>query len=132
MTAEDTLADSGLHFDDLNKLRVLEPENAQQTGELKEECQEFVGKIAEFQKMVGSFISITNDLAQEVEKEKMKAIGSRNMLRSIAKQRESEQKQLQALIAEKKNQLERLRVQQQALEKQEVEQNEFIDQFSTT
>ena len=43
MTAEDTLADSGLHFDDLNKLRVLEPENAQQTGELKEECQEFVG-----------------------------------------------------------------------------------------
>ena len=80
------------------------------------------------------------------------------MLRSIAKQRESEQKQLQALIAEKKNQLERwlftyfwcqydnylfagelnlifncrLRVQQQALEKQEVEQNEFIDQFSTT
>lgn len=42
MTAEDAIARAGLHFDDLNKLRVLDPESAQQTSELKEECQEFV------------------------------------------------------------------------------------------
>ena len=35
------------------------------------------------------------------------AIGSRNLLKSIAKQREAQQQQLQALIAEKKMQLER-------------------------
>lgn len=35
------------------------------------------------------------------------AIGSRNLLKSIAKQREAQQQQLQALIAERKMQLER-------------------------
>jgi len=37
----------------------------------------------------------------------LQAIGSRNLLKSIAKQRESQQQQLRALIAEKKTQLER-------------------------
>ena len=40
--ADDALAKAGLHFDDLNKIRVLEPEVAQQTKELKEGCEDFV------------------------------------------------------------------------------------------
>lgn len=40
--ADEALARAGLHFDDLNKIRVLEPDTAQQTGELKEECKDFV------------------------------------------------------------------------------------------
>lgn len=40
--ADEALARAGLHFDELNKIRVLEPEISQQTGELKEECKEFV------------------------------------------------------------------------------------------
>lgn len=40
--AKDPLAEAGLHFDELNKLRVLEPEVGQKTTELKEECKEFV------------------------------------------------------------------------------------------
>ncbi|XP_068749851.1 intraflagellar transport protein 20 homolog [Montipora capricornis] len=120
---------AGFHFDELNKIRVLEPEISQQTQELKEECKEFVDKIGEFQKIVGGFISMVDALAKEVEKEKMKAIGSRNLLKSIAKQREAQQQQLRALIAEKKTQLERFRVQHEALQKVESEQNEFIEQF---
>ena len=42
MAAEDPLISAGLYFDELNKLRVLEPEVSQQTGELKDECHEFV------------------------------------------------------------------------------------------
>lgn len=49
-----------------------------------------------------------DNLAKCVEREKMKAIGARNHLKSIAKERESQKQQLQALIAEKKMQLERL------------------------
>ena len=41
MTNE-ALNNAGLYFDDLNKIRVLEPEVSQQTTELKEECKEFV------------------------------------------------------------------------------------------
>ena len=40
--ADEALAKAGLHFDELNKIRVLEPESQQQTTELKEECKEFV------------------------------------------------------------------------------------------
>ncbi|XP_072024147.1 intraflagellar transport protein 20 homolog [Amphiura filiformis] len=127
--ADEALAKAGLHFDELNKIRVLEPETQQQTTELKEECKEFVDKMGGFQKIVGGFIEMVDQLSKEVETEKMKAIGSRNLLKSIAKQREAQQQQLQALIAEKRTQLERHRVQYAALQKEEAEQAEFIEQF---
>ncbi|XP_029468410.1 intraflagellar transport protein 20 homolog [Rhinatrema bivittatum] len=127
--AKDILGDAGLHFDELNKLRILDPDAAQQTTELKEECREFVDKIGQFQKIVGGLIELVDQLAKQAENEKMKAIGARNLLKSIAKQREAQQQQLHALIAEKKMQLERYRIEYEALCKVEVEQNEFIDQF---
>ncbi|NP_001082135.1 intraflagellar transport protein 20 homolog A [Xenopus laevis] len=128
--ARDSLSDAGLHFDELNKLRILDPDVSQQTTELKEECRDFVDKIGHFQKVVGGLIELVDELAKETENEKMKAIGARNLLKSIAKQREAQQQQLYALIAEKKMQLERYRIEYDALCKVEAEQNEFIDQFN--
>ncbi|XP_008629364.1 PREDICTED: intraflagellar transport protein 20 homolog [Corvus brachyrhynchos] len=84
---------------------------------------------AEFQKIVGSLIELVDQLAKAAESEKMKAIGARNLLKSIAKQREAQEQQLQALIAEKKMQLERYRIEYETLCKIEADQNEFIDQF---
>ncbi|CAB1348313.1 unnamed protein product [Coregonus sp. 'balchen'] len=104
--AKDPLGEAGLHFDELNKLRVLEPE-----------------------KVVGGLIELVDELAKEAETEKMKAIGARNLLKSVAKQREAQQQQLHALIAEKTMQLERYRIEYEALSKVEAEQNEFIEQF---
>ncbi|KAM6239143.1 intraflagellar transport protein 20 homolog isoform 1-T2 [Spheniscus humboldti] len=105
--AQAALGAAGLHFDELNKLRVLDPEAAQQTARLREECGAFLDRIVEFQKIVGSLIELVDQLAKAAETEKMKAIGARNLLKSIAKQREAQEQQLQALIAEKKMQLER-------------------------
>lgn len=89
----------------------------------------FFTEIGQFQKIVGGLIELVDELAKEAETEKMKAIGARNLLTSVAKQREAQQQQLQALIAEKKMQLERYRIEYEALSKVESEQNEFIDQF---
>ncbi|XP_035219353.1 intraflagellar transport protein 20 homolog [Stegodyphus dumicola] len=127
--AAETLRKIGLYFDDLNKIRVLDPEASQKTNALKEECKEYVSKITEFQTVVDGFLEIADALAAEVEKEKLKAIGSRNLLKSITKQREAQQQQLQALIIEKKLQLERLKVQHESLRKEEMAQNELIEQF---
>ncbi|KAK2162869.1 hypothetical protein LSH36_90g05001 [Paralvinella palmiformis] len=127
--ADEALARAGLHFDELNKIRVLEPEIATQTNELKEETKEFLDKMSEFQKIVDSFIGLMDNVGGEVEKEKMKAIGSRNLLKSVAQQRQAQQQELQALITEKKIQLERLRIQYDSLLKDEQEQNDFIEQF---
>ncbi len=52
-------------------------------------------------------MGMVDELAQRVEEEKIKAIGARNHLKSISKEREAQKQQLQALIAEKKMQLER-------------------------
>ena len=54
--ADEALARAGLHFDELNKIRVLEPEVSQQTNELKDECKEFLD--SEYQKAV-KFYSVT-------------------------------------------------------------------------
>ena len=40
--AEEALSYAGLYLDELNKIRLLEPESAQQTNELKDECKDFV------------------------------------------------------------------------------------------
>ncbi|XP_049602676.1 intraflagellar transport protein 20 homolog isoform X2 [Syngnathus scovelli] len=127
--AQDLIEEEGIIFDEFHKLRALEPDVSQKTSDLKEECKEFVEKIGQFQGKVGSLIELVDQLAKEAEMEKFKAIGARNLLKLVAKQREALQQQLQALIVEKKTQLERYRVECDALSKMESEQNEFINQF---
>lgn len=58
--------------------------------------------IAQFQTIVDGFISMINSLAQEVEKEKLKAIGAHNLAKSMAKQREAQHQQLQVICTTKK------------------------------
>lgn len=91
---------------------------------------------------------MVDGLAQEVEREKMKAIGARNLLKSIAREREAQKQQLQALLVEKKMELERyvldthhtsschilhvnnrLRVQHESLQQVEQQQMEFTEDF---
>ncbi|KAK4319206.1 hypothetical protein Pmani_009833 [Petrolisthes manimaculis] len=127
--ADQTLAKAGLYFDELNKIRVLEPEVAQQTLELKDECKQFVDKIREFHERADHFIQVADTLSTAVEAEKMKAIGCRNLIKSMSKQREAQEQQLLALIGEKKLELERLRVQYESLHRTDADQLEFIEQF---
>eukprot|EP01137_Pigoraptor_chileana_P032333 Opistho-2@21549 len=120
----------GCFFDDLGRIRVLEVERYNETQELREECKEFVDRINQFQEITGGFIDIVEKLAQEVDREKLKAIGSRNLLKSIAKQREAQQLQYHALIVEKEIELERLRAQYESLNKIKGDQEEFTEHFT--
>ncbi|KAE8747664.1 hypothetical protein FOCC_FOCC005643 [Frankliniella occidentalis] len=120
---------TGLYFDELNKICVLEPDVSSQTEELLTECKDFVEKISDFQKTADNFLVMANSLSVEVEAAKLKAIGTRNLLKSMAKKREAQQQQLQALIFEKSTELERLRIQHQSLIRTEQEQQEFIQQL---
>nr|XP_059862628.1 intraflagellar transport protein 20 homolog [Delphinus delphis] len=90
--AKDILGEAGPHFDELNKLRVLDPEVTQQIIELKEECKDFVDKIGQFHKIVGGLIELVDQLAKAAENERMKAIGAQNLLKTTAKQRERKKK----------------------------------------
>ncbi|KAM7312510.1 intraflagellar transport protein 20 homolog [Ixodes scapularis] len=127
--ANEALAKAGLYVDELNKIRIADPNITRQTQELKDDCHKFVDRMVEFQGIVNKSIAVSNKLAILVEQEKLKAIGSRNLLESVAKDREMQQQQLHALVLEKKIELERLKVQLNTLKKEEAEQNELIEQF---
>ena len=49
----------------------------------------------EFQKIASRFIQMIEVLGKEVESQKIKAIGARNILQSMEKQKENNQQQLQ-------------------------------------
>ncbi|XP_049612573.1 intraflagellar transport protein 20 homolog [Syngnathus scovelli] len=127
--AKDALAEAGCYFDELNKLRALEPDVSQKTSELREDCKDFLDTIVQFLKIIGGLMDLVDELANETEKEKLKALGTRNLLKFVAKQREAQQQQLSALITEKMMQLKRYRVEYETLLKVEAEQNEFINQY---
>lgn len=55
----------------------------------------FVTEVQDFSKNINSLLEVLKELGDNVEKQKMAAIGSMNLLKSIAKDRESDQAKLQ-------------------------------------
>ncbi|XP_065167494.1 intraflagellar transport protein 20 homolog [Atheta coriaria] len=117
----------GIYFDEVDKVRILDPEVASQTNVLKDECKIYIDKLDEFQKIIDSFITLVDKLGKEVDKQKLKAISARNTLQTMEKHREVDQQQLQALVSEKSMELERLKNQLNSLQKTEMEQNEILN-----
>ncbi|XP_066253122.1 intraflagellar transport protein 20 homolog [Euwallacea similis] len=120
----------GIYFNEIDKICILDPENYKQTNDLKEECFIYVEKIDEFQRIAHKFISMVEELSQKIEKQKIKAIGARNLLQGMEKQKEHNQQQLHAIINEASMELERLKIQVNSLKKTEMEQNELITQLT--
>jgi len=57
------LTEKGLHLDDLQRLRVLEPDATEQAKDLKDECENLTQQMDEFRKMTDTFISLTDQIA---------------------------------------------------------------------
>lgn len=126
----DFLSQYGIFFDEVDKVRILEPQVSKVTHDLKDECKNYTEKIEEFYRIANKFIKMIGELAQKVENEKIKAIGARNILQSMEKQRENNQQQLQAVINEKTMELERLKIQLNSLQKTEMGQTDLINQLT--
>lgn len=124
------LSDVGLYIDDLNKLRLLDPESLQQASKLRDECGYFVDEINTFKSLVDGLIGEAVGLSDLVDAEKSRTLALRSQLQSMDKQRSTQQQQLQAMIGEKRSQLERLRVEFESLQKQNSEQQRFLHELS--
>lgn len=122
MTEE--LAKHGLYFDYLYNLRVLDPDIATETADLREKSGEYIEsksgnqpiifhfsfvlfflltgfiviEIQEFRKIIDEFIGIAETIVSAVEQEKSQAIAAQNLLKSMAKQREAEQQDIQVIV----------------------------------
>ncbi|XP_018329471.1 intraflagellar transport protein 20 homolog isoform X2 [Agrilus planipennis] len=126
----DYLAKSGIYFDDVDKICILEPSVSKSSTELQQECDVYFEKIEEFERLSGMLIGISQKLAKEVEKEKMSTIGVKNVLQNMTKEKETLKQQLQVQIAEQGIELENLKTQLASLQKIEMEQNEVINNLS--
>lgn len=54
-------------------------------------------ELQEFRKIIDEFIDIAETIVSDVEQEKSHAIAAQNLLKSMAKQREAEQQDIQVM-----------------------------------
>ncbi|CAG4989150.1 unnamed protein product [Parnassius apollo] len=94
----DELQKAHLYYDDINKIRVLENTVLKDTEDLKDTCKLYETKVQEFGKIISTLLNTLKELGDNVEKQKMAAIGSMNLLKSITKQKENEQAKLQVSL----------------------------------
>ena len=119
-----------IFFDDLSKICVLDPDVATETQNLRDECKNFLESADEFQTLIIGFNEKIETLGKLVEREKLKALGSRIRLRTIEKWREDRKKEFALIANEKRKILERLKSELECRRRNEEEQHEYIDRFT--
>ncbi|KAI9011024.1 intraflagellar transport protein 20 [Gaertneriomyces semiglobifer] len=94
-------------FDDFSKLRILDPADFEASESLKEECKGFTTRLNNFNEVVQMFLQLMEEKAQQIEKEKLKAIGLRNKYDHEVENRKGKQLQLNSIINERQAELDR-------------------------
>lgn len=87
-------------------------------------------EIEAFNSTVHSLVELLSTQAEAIEREKLRAIGVRNLAESEPENRERRKKEIRALIAEKNSALDRLTRQYESLAKVEAEQKALIEKLS--
>lgn len=73
----------------MNRIRYVSKTN------VKNSIDFFTIEIQEFRKIIDEFIGIAETIVSDVEQEKSRAIAAQNLLKSMSKQREAEQQDIQ-------------------------------------
>ncbi len=87
-------------------------------------------EISNFNGKVSSLVEVLELHAKRIDKQKLRAIGLRMAAENEAEQRERMKKSTQALIAEKRAELDRYATQLQSLESIESEQKALLERMS--
>mmetsp|Transcript_18155 Transcript_18155/g.35662 ORF Transcript_18155/g.35662 Transcript_18155/m.35662 type:complete len:134 (-) Transcript_18155:51-452(-) len=124
------LKDVTISFDDAANIRVFDADKFESTAELRDECRDFATKVGDFTDNVQTFVQVLDAQAQIIEKEKLRAIGQRNLVDAEIETRKTKQRQHMLLLREKEAELERLETQIASLEKVEADQLALIEKLS--
>jgi len=120
-----------ISFDGDYKLRILEDSKFKQAEDLEKECSTFVEKISNFNGKVSSLVEVLEQHASRIDKQKLRAIGLRMASENEVEQRDRKKRAMQALIAEKRAELDRYSAQLQSLEQIESEQKAVLERISS-
>lgn len=122
--------DVKVSFDSEYKVRILDETRAKRAAELEKESTGFVEKISTFQEKVAALVEVLESHAQRIDSKKLRAIGLRMATENEADQRARQQRSLEAMIKEKRGELDRYVTQYQSLERIESEQNAQIEKLT--
>ncbi len=71
----------GMRLDDLGRVRAIDEEAEGHASSLRDVCDEFVRDTVDFQRIADGFVAIFDSVSAAVEREKLQAIGARNLLK---------------------------------------------------
>lgn len=95
-------------FDDTYNLRVYPQDKANRSAELEKESSKFVEKVSVFSENINKLVTVLEEHAARIEKQKLRAIGLRIAAENEADQRQRQQRAIQAIMNEKRIELDRL------------------------
>jgi intraflagellar transport protein 20 len=119
-----------ISFDEENKIRTLPTDKYRETELMVSQCKDFVEKMGLFKNTVQGLVDVLTAQAQQIEKEKLRAIGQRLQVEMEADNRRKRQHELEMLIREKTAEIERLNFQYNSLERVEKEQRILIEKLN--
>ncbi|VVC97087.1 unnamed protein product [Leptidea sinapis] len=64
-----------LFYDDINKIRIIDNSVIKDTEDIKEASKDYELKVNDFSKIINSLLDTMKELGDNVEKQKMAAIG---------------------------------------------------------
>ncbi|EDV59900.1 intraflagellar transport protein 20 homolog [Drosophila erecta] len=123
------LQKAGVFIDEIYTVRVEHPNFSSSKIMFKQECYNYNKAFTIFKKFVFNYCNISKIFAKDVDKEKLRAIGTQNQLKTVFIQRQSKQQVYQYEIFEQTIELERLKAELQFLQRIETEQHEIINSF---
>lgn len=119
-----------ISFDSAYQIRTYDEAKFKKSEELERECSGFLDKIGTFSDKVNGLVEVLESHASRIDAQKLKAIGSRMAAENEEGQRHRQQRALQAVISEKKAELDRYIAQYQSLERIESEQKVLLEKLT--
>uniref|UniRef100_A0AC34Q5W9 Intraflagellar transport protein 20 n=1 Tax=Panagrolaimus sp. JU765 TaxID=591449 RepID=A0AC34Q5W9_9BILA len=120
---------SNIVIDELNQVRLVSPDLAEDSTHLSDETTKFVDKFSRFNELVESIAQMMTELGNVADAERLRAMSIQNAAKQTENQRLEEAQQLKILVHEKQVELERLKVELQELQRLELQQNEFLQKL---
>lgn len=126
---KDVLREVSVTLDDDANVRVLDKDQFDSTAALRDECKGFAGLVGDFTENVQTFVQVLEAQAGIIEREKLRAIGQRNLVEREVETRKLKKRQQLVLAREREAQLDRLDARVQSLEKVEADQLALIEKL---
>ena len=118
-------------FDREYKIRLFDEERATRSLNLEGECSRFNDNVSSFSEQIRSLLSLLENHASRIDAQKLRAIGIRMACESENEIRIRRRKMLQAIAAEKRNELDRFDKQFQSLQRMEAEQVVLLEKITS-